>query len=570
MALARRDDTKLPFFFPPSMFEQPTPAAAASQRSSLAKVSADRAVKIATDHIVSRLGLAADEFKVANSHTDASGVTHVYGAHVVNGLRVANHHAAAHVKDGAVIAFSSSFNTAARLTKPKVPAATAKISVDQAIAKAVKDTGIPHHKDFAAVSEFVETAGGIVYAHKFQLRDLTKAQWVQVWVDANTGEIVHSSDFVKNATYRVVQLPKIAPTEGFTTLVDPEDYSTSPIGWIDSTQSTMGNNVRVGVYVGDWAAPFPGGGNQGVYSSPWDPNLNAYEGSNTLASFYNIFYLTNYMHDLSYYYGFTEAAGNFQTNNFGKGGKDNDPLYVAMLKANAGASMATPPDGQSGFMLMQETTTVTPTRTSAFDAESVIHEFTHGISDRLTGGPATGQCLTSDQASGMAEGWSDFVAIVVTAKPTDTRATKRLRGVYAYNSPAGIRLYPYTTDMSVNPLKYSSVGTLNESHDLGTAWATMLWEFYWNMVDKSGFNPNLKDVNSTAGNIAALRSVIYAMTFQPCNPTFLQARNSLLFSQAILYGNTYWCETWRAFAKRGFGYSATEDKVDFFDLPSGC
>ena len=42
----------------------------------------------------------------------------------------------------------------------------------------------------------------------------------------------------------------------------------------------------------------------------------------------NTFYVANTMHDISYQYGFTEAAFNFQTNNFGKGGVGNDPVYV--------------------------------------------------------------------------------------------------------------------------------------------------------------------------------------------------------------------------------------------------
>ena len=53
-------------------------------------------------------------------------------------------------------------------------------------------------------------------------------------------------------------------------------------------------------------------------------------------------------------YGFTEKSSNFQTNNFGKGGKGNDRITVS-VQDKAGmdnADFATPPDGQSGHMRM--------------------------------------------------------------------------------------------------------------------------------------------------------------------------------------------------------------------------
>lgn len=40
----------------------------------------------------------------------------------------------------------------------------------------------------------------------------------------------------------------------------------------------------------------------------------------------NLFYWTNLAHDIFYRYGFDEANGNFQINNFGKGGAGNDYL----------------------------------------------------------------------------------------------------------------------------------------------------------------------------------------------------------------------------------------------------
>jgi extracellular elastinolytic metalloproteinase len=54
------------------------------------------------------------------------------------------------------------------------------------------------------------------------------------------------------------------------------------------------------------------------------------------------------MHDLSYHYGFTEAAGNFQLSNFGRGGKDKDPVLILNQFDHGfnNAAFQTPPDGK--------------------------------------------------------------------------------------------------------------------------------------------------------------------------------------------------------------------------------
>ncbi|KAH9276108.1 hypothetical protein BASA83_001381 [Batrachochytrium salamandrivorans] len=87
-------------------------------------------VKTATDYISNKLNLGADDFKVFNSFTDAAGVTHVYGAHMVNGARISNHQASAHVKNGEVTSFSSSFGTTQHFAKSDLAVSEAKATVD--------------------------------------------------------------------------------------------------------------------------------------------------------------------------------------------------------------------------------------------------------------------------------------------------------------------------------------------------------------------------------------------------------------------------------------------------------
>lgn len=54
-----------------------------------------------------------------------------------------------------------------------------------------------------------------------------------------------------------------------------------------------------------------------------------------------------------------------------------------------------------------------PNRDGALENDIVVHEMTHGITNRMTGG-GTGSCLQSTEAGGMGEGWSDAMAEYVS------------------------------------------------------------------------------------------------------------------------------------------------------------
>jgi hypothetical protein len=80
------------------------------------------------------------------------------------------------------------------------------------------------------------------------------------------------------------------------------------------------------------------------------------------------------------------------------------------------ANFTTPPDGEPGRMQMFIWPGPTPARDSGLDAEIVIHEYTHGLSDRLVGG---GAGLFASQSQGMGEGWSDFYALCLLSEAGD-------------------------------------------------------------------------------------------------------------------------------------------------------
>lgn len=60
----------------------------------------------------------------------------------------------------------------------------------------------------------------------------------------------------------------------------------------------------------------------------------------------NAFYAINTIHDIAYRYGFTEAAFNFQADNFGKGGSGNDRVLMSVQDSTGtnDATFATPPE----------------------------------------------------------------------------------------------------------------------------------------------------------------------------------------------------------------------------------
>src|SRR6185503_3979176 len=160
-----------------------------------------------------------------------------------------------------------------------------------------------------------------------------------------------------------------------------------------------------------------------------------------------------------------------------------------------------------------------PARDSDLDAGVITHEYGHGISNRLTGGPATTSCLGNNEQMG--EGWSDWLALAMSALPGDTAEQRRGIGNYvSFRAPNGngIRPTAYTTDMTINPTTYSRVGSLAIPHGVGYAWASMLWEVYWNLVHKHGFNPDILGDWTTGGNNLAIQLVLDGMKFQVCRP----------------------------------------------------
>ncbi|CAI6043079.1 unnamed protein product [Clonostachys chloroleuca] len=242
--------------------------------------------------------------------------------------------------------------------------------------------------------------------------------------------------------------------------------------------------------------------------------------------------------------------------------------------------IATPPDGSPGRMTMLMYTWSLPQRDSTFEAGVVIHEYAHGLSNRLTGGLANSNCLGGEESGGMGEGWSDFFATAVCLKSNDTRETDYLISAWVNDWVPGIRAYPYLTSMTTNPHVYSDIDKMGgEPHSIGEICASVLYEILWNLIYKHGKNdgefPQL-DSNGvpTDGKFLTMKIVLDAMALQPCYPAFNQARKAIIDADKALTGGANYCELWAGFAKRGMGPDATNStykpRMDDFNLPVGC
>lgn len=210
-------------------------------------------------------------------------------------------------------------------------------------------------------------------------------------------------------------------------------------------------------------------------------------------------------------------------------------------------------------------------RDSGFDNGIIAHEYGHGVSNRLTGGPMDVYCLQNDEQMG--EGWSDYIGMMLTMLPGDQGPTPRGVGTFVNDEPTtgtGIRPAPYSTDFAVNPYTYASTNsnTISMPHGIGFVWATMLWEMTWDLIGQYGYDPDM--YSGTGGNNLALRLVMDGMKLQSCSPGFVDGRDAILLADDLLTGGENQCLIWNAFARRGLGVNASQGSSESrFDQQAG-
>lgn len=170
----------------------------------------------------------------------------------------------------------------------------------------------------------------------------------------------HPVMFAPNS-YLVYPIPLEAPNEGPQSVVTAPWTSASPFGWHDTNGAagaeftiTRGNNVYAAEDTSDLDVPgfSPDGGANLDFNFSVDTSMhprNYLSGAIT-----NLFYLNNIMHDVTHNYGFDEAAGNFQVNNYGNGGIGGDAVNADAQDGSGtnNANFGTPIDGSQPRMQM--------------------------------------------------------------------------------------------------------------------------------------------------------------------------------------------------------------------------
>jgi extracellular elastinolytic metalloproteinase len=273
----------------------------------------------------------------------------------------------------------------------------------------------------------------------------------------------------------------------------------------------------------------------------------------------NLFYHHNLFHDYYYNLGWTEPAGNMQVNNFGKGGSGGDPILgLAQAGALTGgeplytgrdnAYMLTLPDGLpswSGMFLWEPITGAFEGAYADgdFDAGVIYHEYTHALSSRLVAG---GEALGSFQSGSMGEGWGDWYGMSYLIR-NDLQEEPIVGAYVTGNDERGIRNWA----LDEAPLNYGDIGydiTGPEVHADGEIWAAILWHMREVLVEKYGENKGAK---------IAEQLVIDAMPISAPNPSMADMRIAILAADVIRYTGDHYNLLWKAFAKRGLGYSAS-------------
>lgn len=282
-----------------------------------------------------------------------------------------------------------------------------------------------------------------------------------------------------------------------------------PADWV-SDRSTIGNSTRATLGLG--TQPLTGITSDGV--AVFDPQSDSGDDQKLL----NIFYFCNYAHDFLFILGFDEAAGNFQQTNFTNTGLGNDPVRARAHSGpvNGTANMLTFPDGTSPVMNMGLVAGGI-NRHTAFDADVVLHEYAHGLTNRLVGGRLNTNALDEPQSSGMGEGWSDYYALTIVSFATGQ--DKVVSGDWVINQPGGIRTAPYDDSY---PTKFGGIGDFTDEHDVGEVWCAALMMMTRRVRQALG--------NDLDGYRICWQIVTDGLKLTPANPSFLDGRDAILLA----------------------------------------
>jgi hypothetical protein len=314
----------------------------------------------------------------------------------------------------------------------------------------------------------------------------------------------------------------------------------------------------------------------------WNPDVPFSWQKNRNQNATQVFTFVNRWHDhlAARPIGFTEAAGNFQVKNFSHKGKGKDAVQVQTDDGAAidnglpdaehidNANMTTPPDGHAPTMqmyLQHEPGTTYPDEdpwspTNVGDeADTVYHEYTHGLSERLVVDASGRSTLGFFQAGAMGEAWSDWYAQDYLVARGLARDTKKVGDLVIFPYDGAGAALDRTEPMDCQPNRtsarcpgtpgaggggytygdYGKIIDVPEVHADSEIWSQTLW-----------------DLRRKVGSRVAESLVTRAMELSPANPSYLDERNAILSADQAVFGGKHHRAIWRVFAHRGMGFFA--------------
>lgn len=375
----------------------------------------------------------------------------------------------------------------------------------------------------------------------------------QTIVDADSGEILYCLQLVQtaiargnvfrvdgNGTRQMTDFPRALTDYG---LPIPDDLpAVFPDDWV-MVDRTVGNSTVASQ--GNSGPAFQGVVQNGILT------FNPANAVGVDQEVLNTFYYCCFMHDFFYLLGFRESDGNFQLNNFGRGGFFAKQGDLVRTRVHPGVVFGTanmfsaPIDG--GQPVMNLGLVAGTNRHTALDSTVVFHEFMHSVTNRLVGGAQHLRPLVAPQSRSMGEGWGDYIACTINSVV--------IVGNWVLNNTGGFRNFPYDSSF---PDNFGNLGTGRYTmtgeggrvavHNIGEIWCATLME-----------------MNRNIGATLGVQLVVDALKLSPSNPSFLDMRDAILealhnkhlvdqltFSQHAAFRHGIWL----AFAKFGMGIHA--------------
>jgi hypothetical protein len=303
-------------------------------------------------------GIAVDQLKTMNNFRTARGSTLVKFEQFVNGIRVYDSYAKA------------SFDSQGQLIqlidgtrKIRGDIKTASIDSSVAVSKALTELGFEsgdafHRAPSAEDVIYVDDAGVARRGYEVESWSV-KGNQLNYTLIGGDGKLVRTELRTANDKYNVFTEDPIKTPQA--EVAGPGAGNTeSPSGWLgtgaQTTVNITGNNAHA--YLDADANNAPDAGGTAVTDGQFLTAANLAQAPTTTGNknvaVQNLFYFNNVVHDTLYRHGFNEAAGNFQVNNFGKGGAGNDPVNAEAQDGSGtdNANFSTPNDGSSPRMQM--------------------------------------------------------------------------------------------------------------------------------------------------------------------------------------------------------------------------